>query len=60
MLGTFVLSSGYYDAYYAQGVRVRRLIRENTLKAFDTYDLVMTPDLPKYRLLLVMARSVTL
>ncbi|MBL0045970.1 MAG: Asp-tRNA(Asn)/Glu-tRNA(Gln) amidotransferase subunit GatA [Flavobacteriales bacterium] len=46
LLGTFVLSSGYYDAYYAQGMRVRRLIRENTLKAFDTYDLVMTPTCP--------------
>ena len=46
LLGTFVLSSGYYDAYYAQGMRVRRLIRDNTLKAFNTYDLVMTPTCP--------------
>jgi aspartyl-tRNA(Asn)/glutamyl-tRNA(Gln) amidotransferase subunit A len=46
LLGTFVLSAGYYDAYYAQGMRVRRLIRDNTLKAFDTYDLILTPTCP--------------
>ena len=46
LLGTFVLSAGYYDAYYAQGMRVRRLIRDNTLKAFDLFDLVMTPTCP--------------
>ena len=46
LLGTFVLSSGYYDAYYAQGMRVRRLIRENTLAAFDRYDMVLTPTCP--------------
>ncbi|MBP7513916.1 MAG: Asp-tRNA(Asn)/Glu-tRNA(Gln) amidotransferase subunit GatA [Flavobacteriales bacterium] len=46
LLGTFVLSAGYYDAYYAQGMRVRRLIRDNTLKAFDRFDLVMTPTCP--------------
>ncbi len=46
LLGTFVLSAGYYDAYYAQGMRVRRLIRDNTLKAFETYDLVLTPTCP--------------
>lgn len=46
LLGTFVLSAGYYDAYYAQGMRVRRLIRENTLKAFERYDLIMTPTCP--------------
>lgn len=46
LLGTFVLSAGYYDAYYAQGMRVRRLIRDNTLKTFGTYDLVLTPTCP--------------
>ncbi len=46
LLGTFVLSAGYYDAYYAQGMRVRRLIRDNTLKAFERFDLVMTPTCP--------------
>lgn len=46
LLGTFVLSAGYYDAYYAQGMRVRRLIRDNTLRAFERFDLVMTPTCP--------------
>jgi aspartyl-tRNA(Asn)/glutamyl-tRNA(Gln) amidotransferase subunit A len=46
LLGTFVLSAGYYDAYYAQGMRVRRLIRENTLKAFERFDVVLTPTCP--------------
>jgi aspartyl-tRNA(Asn)/glutamyl-tRNA(Gln) amidotransferase subunit A len=46
LLGTFVLSAGYYDAYYAQGMRVRRLLRDNTLKAFERYDLVITPTCP--------------
>jgi aspartyl-tRNA(Asn)/glutamyl-tRNA(Gln) amidotransferase subunit A len=46
LLGTFVLSAGYYDAYYAQGMRVRRLIRDNTLKAFERYDLLLTPTCP--------------
>ena len=46
LLGTFVLSAGYYDAYYAQGMRVRRLIRDNTLKAFERFDLILTPTCP--------------
>jgi aspartyl-tRNA(Asn)/glutamyl-tRNA(Gln) amidotransferase subunit A len=33
LLGTFVLSAGYYDAYYAQAQRVRRILRDNTLEA---------------------------
>ncbi|MEO8734095.1 MAG: Asp-tRNA(Asn)/Glu-tRNA(Gln) amidotransferase subunit GatA [Flavobacteriales bacterium] len=46
LLGTFVLSSGYYDAYYAQGMRVRRMIRDNTLRALDLFDVVLTPTCP--------------
>ena len=46
LLGTFVLSAGYYDAYYAQGQRVRRLIRDNTLKAFERFDLILLPTAP--------------
>ncbi|MBL7962826.1 MAG: Asp-tRNA(Asn)/Glu-tRNA(Gln) amidotransferase subunit GatA [Flavobacteriales bacterium] len=46
LLGTFVLSAGYYDAYYAQGQRVRRLIRDNTVRALEQYDLVITPTCP--------------
>ncbi len=46
MLGTFVLSSGYYDAYYAKAQRVRRMIRERTLAAFENYALIMLPTCP--------------
>jgi aspartyl-tRNA(Asn)/glutamyl-tRNA(Gln) amidotransferase subunit A len=46
LLGTFVLSSGYYDAYYAKAQRVRRLIRDRTLAAFQKVDLVMLPTCP--------------
>ncbi len=46
LLGTFVLSAGYYDAYYAKAMRVRRLIRDNTLKLFSDVDLVLMPTTP--------------
>ncbi|MGV9011088.1 MAG: Asp-tRNA(Asn)/Glu-tRNA(Gln) amidotransferase subunit GatA [Flavobacteriales bacterium] len=46
LLGTFVLSVGHYDAYYAQAMRVRRMVRDNTVKALEHYDLVMTPTCP--------------
>lgn len=46
LLGTFVLSAGAYDAYYAQGMRVRRMIRDNTLNAMQRYDAVLTPTCP--------------
>ncbi|MFZ1688939.1 MAG: Asp-tRNA(Asn)/Glu-tRNA(Gln) amidotransferase subunit GatA [Flavobacteriales bacterium] len=46
LLGTFVLSAGYYDAYYAKAMRVRRLIRDNTLKLFNDVDLVLMPTTP--------------
>ncbi len=46
LLGTFVLSAGYYDAYYAQGMRVRRLIRDDMVRTFGNYDLIMTPTCP--------------
>ena len=46
LLGTFVLSSGYYDAYYAKAQRVRRLIRDRTLAAFEKVDLIMLPTCP--------------
>ena len=46
LLGTFVLSAGFYDAYYAQGMRVRRMIRDNTLDTLSRYDLVLTPTCP--------------
>ncbi|MCW5899805.1 MAG: Asp-tRNA(Asn)/Glu-tRNA(Gln) amidotransferase subunit GatA [Flavobacteriales bacterium] len=46
LLGTFVLSAGYYDAYYAQAQRVRRILRDRTLAACKTYDLLMGPTCP--------------
>ena len=46
MLGTFVLSSGYYDAYYTQAQKVRRLIRDDYIKVFDEVDVLLTPTSP--------------
>ncbi|HWZ36393.1 MAG TPA: Asp-tRNA(Asn)/Glu-tRNA(Gln) amidotransferase subunit GatA [Mucilaginibacter sp.] len=46
MLGTFVLSAGYYDAYYAKAQKVRRLIRDRTAKIFEEYDFILMPTAP--------------
>ena len=46
MLGTFVLSSGYYDAYYTQAQKVRRLIRDDYTNVFDEVDVLLTPTSP--------------
>lgn len=46
MLGTYVLSAGYYDAYYRKGQKVRRLIREDFEKAFSKVDCLITPTSP--------------
>ncbi|MDX6694012.1 MAG: aspartyl-tRNA(Asn)/glutamyl-tRNA(Gln) amidotransferase subunit [Blastocatellia bacterium] len=46
MLGTYVLSSGYYDAYYLKAQRVRALIKEDFRKAFETCDAIATPTTP--------------
>lgn len=46
MLGTFVLSAGYYDAYYAKGQKVRRLIQNKTLELLKDYDFLITPTTP--------------
>ncbi|MBI1952991.1 MAG: Asp-tRNA(Asn)/Glu-tRNA(Gln) amidotransferase subunit GatA [Candidatus Omnitrophica bacterium] len=46
ILGTFVLSSGYYEAYYAHALKVRTLIRRDFDKAFEAVDLLMTPTSP--------------
>ena len=43
MLGTYALSAGYYDAYYAKALRVRRLIRQDYLDAFADVDLIGGP-----------------
>jgi aspartyl-tRNA(Asn)/glutamyl-tRNA(Gln) amidotransferase subunit A len=46
ILGTFVLSSGYYDAYYVRAQKVRTLIRRDFDQAFETCDVVATPTTP--------------
>ncbi|HYH61992.1 MAG TPA: Asp-tRNA(Asn)/Glu-tRNA(Gln) amidotransferase subunit GatA [Solirubrobacterales bacterium] len=46
MLGTYALSSGYYDAYYGQAQRVRTKIADDFRTAFDTCDFVVTPTSP--------------
>lgn len=43
MLGTYVLSSGYYDAYYNKANTVRELLKDDFRKAFESVDIVMTP-----------------
>ena len=47
MLGTFVLSSGYYDAYYAKAQKVRRMIREKTDAILQEYDFILIPTAPE-------------
>lgn len=46
MLGTYVLSSGYYDAYYKKAQKVRTVIRNEYQKLFEKYDLILTPTSP--------------
>ena len=46
MLGTYVLSAGYYDAYYLKGQKVRTLIIEDFKKVFEDVDLIITPVSP--------------
>jgi aspartyl-tRNA(Asn)/glutamyl-tRNA(Gln) amidotransferase subunit A len=46
LLGTFVLSSGYYDAFYGKAQRVRRLIIEKTEEIFNHFDFILMPTAP--------------
>lgn len=46
MIGTYVLSAGYYDAYYLKAQKVRRLIRDDFMKAFEKCDVILTPTAP--------------
>ncbi len=46
MLGSFVLSSGYYDAYYVKALRVKALIKQAFDKAFEKYDVILGPVAP--------------
>ncbi|WP_448507636.1 Asp-tRNA(Asn)/Glu-tRNA(Gln) amidotransferase subunit GatA [Immundisolibacter sp.] len=47
LVGTYVLSAGYYDAYYLKAQRVRRLIREDFLTAFGQVDVIAAPTTPQ-------------
>lgn len=47
MLGTFVLSAGYYDAYYAKAQKVRRLIKERTENILKEFDFILIPTAPE-------------
>ncbi len=46
ILGTYVLSSGYYDAYYKKAQQVRTLVRKQFEEAFEKYDILLTPTSP--------------
>jgi aspartyl-tRNA(Asn)/glutamyl-tRNA(Gln) amidotransferase subunit A len=46
LLGTFVLSANYYDAYYTKAQKVRRLIRDKTKEVFKTHDFILMPAAP--------------
>ena len=46
MLGTYALSSGYYDAYYLRAQKVRTLIKQDFDRAFDRFDVLVTPTAP--------------
>ena len=46
LIGTYALSAGYYDAYYLQAQKVRRLIRDDFMRAFEQVDVIMGPTAP--------------
>ena len=46
MLGNYVLSSGYYDAYYNKALKVRRIIRDDLINYFNDFDLLLLPTSP--------------
>ncbi len=46
MIGTYALSAGYYDAYYLKAQRIRRLIRDEFLRAFEQVDVILGPTTP--------------
>ena len=57
MLGSFVLSSGYYDAYYLKALRTKALIKKEFDKAFAKYDLILAPASPDTAPLVVSSLS---
>ncbi len=46
MIGTYALSAGYYDAYYLKSQQIRRLIRDDFVRAFEKVDVIMSPTSP--------------
>ena len=46
MLGTFVLSAGYHDAYFTKAQKIRRIIKENIEEIFSNYDFILSPTTP--------------
>lgn len=46
LLGTYVLSSGYYDAYYNRAIALRKVLTQDFLKAFQKVDIILTPTTP--------------
>ncbi|TCB60254.1 Asp-tRNA(Asn)/Glu-tRNA(Gln) amidotransferase subunit GatA [Acinetobacter terrae] len=46
LIGTYALSAGYYDAYYVKAQKVRRLIQQDFLKAFESVDMIAAPSAP--------------
>ena len=46
MIGTYVLSAGYYDAYYLKAQKIRRLIRDDFVQAFKKVDVILGPNYP--------------
>ncbi|MCX6372043.1 MAG: amidase, partial [Actinobacteria bacterium] len=46
MIGTYALSSGYYEAYYGQAQKVRTLVRRDFARAFERFDLIVSPTSP--------------
>jgi aspartyl-tRNA(Asn)/glutamyl-tRNA(Gln) amidotransferase subunit A len=46
LIGTYVLSAGYYDAYYLRALKVRKLIQQDFMSAFEKVDVLLTPSTP--------------
>ena len=46
MLGNYVLSSGYYDAYYEKALKVRRILRDDLVSYFNDFDILILPTAP--------------
>lgn len=46
MLGSFILSAGYYDQYYVKALKIRRIIKDSLDKLFNKYDILISPTMP--------------